>query len=564
MSAPAAETQGSGSSLVDRLSKILPQGHDFGICHVSTPPTKTEALFSAPPGERDDKTYCENHFLGVTIDAPSPTSANTTTATTTGSVLVFAIEIFIFTTAYSTTFFVSKADSTGYLILLNLPSGTPSPIREVCTTFLSYLIESRKRKNVQSVVNLFARAQDQYLFPGSIKNKTKHVLDDRGLVKWWCRVLHPLFQSPSDGGMREAMKGYLVVPGLDNYETRAFLPRAPDAASHWVLGHPLEKVSHYTREYDWVPPRCLIPRFPDDPKSRYRDELDDEGHKSKFLQTTGMWKSIRSLDQFWEMMAFRQECSSGRMTGFIWVVIDPEDQVGHDDASTANPAPAPIRPSTPPNAQAAPTVHYSTPRKLKPTSSNAEIEKINGEKNKKRKKQLTGPIKPRQPTIKTQQRNHQQDRPKTTAYYHWPLEARGQRILSESDYKRAVELLLHLEFGTLELAKGSTKRWVGEVGMGEKWVLEVCGSREPPSADAPSTTTSTGAVNNLSGLVKRKRAPGPVEGGSQLDNVNVLSVGLVRKKPKDSETGSEPAPAETTAPAVNMLGAGLVRKKPQA
>src|SRR6266487_4672259 len=35
-----------------------------------------------------------------------------------------------------------------------------------------------------------AWAQGQYLFPGSVENSRKHILNDRGLVKWWCRALN--------------------------------------------------------------------------------------------------------------------------------------------------------------------------------------------------------------------------------------------------------------------------------------------------------------------------------------------------------------------------------------
>ncbi|ROT34594.1 hypothetical protein SODALDRAFT_329704 [Sodiomyces alkalinus F11] len=550
-------TKGEASSLADQLSKVLPQGYQFGIHHLSTPPTQTDALCSAPPGEREDNTYCENHFLAVTIDANTASKNGPDTTTTTGAavtpghVLILAIEILIYTTAYSSTFFVSKADSTGYLALLDLPKGAPSPIREICTTILAYLVQHRRRKGLQCVVSLFARAQDQYLFPLSVQNKSKHVLDDRGLVKWWCRVLHPLVDISSTGGSWADVKGHLVVPGLDKYEMRAFLPRAPDGESRWVLSHPLEKISHYTREYDWVPARCLIPSFPDDPKSRYRDELDEEANRSKLLRTSGMWKSVRSLDQFWEMMAFRQECSSGRLTGFIWVVFEPGGDGKGSSAPTAaasNATAAPSPPSTPPkNAQGRPTTSYSTPRKLFPTSTSGRTPhgapsktKRAGEK-KKRKKRLTGPIEPRQPHIKTQQRNYLLDRPSSTAYYRWPAEGRGRRVVGESDYKRSIELLLHLDFSTLDRARSSTKRWVSEVGMGESWVVEVVGMRESAvsavSAAASSggtPITATGAsVNDLSGLVKRKRGHGAGEDGAgQPAKVNVLSAGLVRKKAK--------------------------------
>lgn len=536
--------KGEDSSLAGRLSKVLPKNHHFGVQHLSTPPTQTDALCSAPPGEREDKTYCENHFLAVTIDAKRTSSQNhkaTThsTAATPDRVLVFAIEALIYTTAHSSTFFVSKADSTGYLALLDLPKGTPSPIRDICTAFLEYLVQNRKRKGLQCVVSLFARAQDQYLFPLSAQNQTKHVLDDRGLIKWWCRVLHPLIDTSSTGGAWGDVKGYLLVPGLDEYEMRAFLPRTRNGESRWMLNHPLEKISHYTREYDWVPPRCLIPSFPDDPKSRYRDELDEEASRSKLLRTSGMWKSVRSLDQFWEMMAFRQECSSGRLTGFIWVVLDPE---GHRKGSstptrTPNSSSVPSAgsqpPSTPPQQPSAPL--YSTPRKLVSTSgdANGTPSKTRRGENKKRKKRLTGPIRPRQPHIKTQQRNYLLDRPTSTAYYHWPVEGRGLKIVAESTYKRSIELLLHLDFSTLDRARSSTKRWVGEVGMGESWVMEVVGTREPEAPSGTPTSAAGGPINDLSGLVKRKRDRGSGDGDAeQPAKVNVLSAGLVRKKPK--------------------------------
>lgn len=509
--------------LADKLAKVLPRGFKFGVYHFSTPPTKTEALCSAPPGEREDRTFRESHFLTLTVDGSTTTNTNGVKDAGANAVPVMAIEILLFTTAHSSTFFVSKADSTGYLALLNLPKGTPSPIRTVCGVFLSHLVESRRRKDIQSVVSLFARAQDQYLFPGSIKNKTKHVLDDRGLVKWWCRVLDPLVRDPPTGklGSWGDVKGYLVVPGLDAYETRAFLPRAPggQSQSHWLLQDALEKVSHYTREFDWVPPRCLIPRYPDDPKSRFREELDEEAAKTKVMQTTGMWKSIKSLDQFWEMLAYRQECSSGRLTGFIWVVLDPKSNDPPEEKPQSLPTPnesfhspsageAPVTPKKPRDAP--PTTPLTTPRKLFPTkpASDGTPIKTDPERSKKKKKKLTGPIKTRQPRVKTRQKNRLLRQKATSPYYYWPPEGRGQRIISENDYKRSVELLLHLDFANLELATGSMRRWVKEVGMGETWGINLEGKQELPAASGGESTPAAGTVNNLSGLVKRKRPAG--------------------------------------------------------
>ncbi|KAK6212055.1 H3 K56 histone acetylation protein KAT11 [Colletotrichum tabaci] len=575
----AKTTAQSSALLLDKLSAALPKGYRFGVYHLSTPPTKTDALYSAPPEEREDKTYCERHFLAISIDVPSSTAEADKQAAKNSDaskpVLILALEVFVYTTAYSSTFFVAKADSTGYLKLLNLPKGTPSPIKEISSVFVSYLVEQRSRKGIQSVVSLFARAQDQYLFPGSVEYAGKHVLDDRGLVKWWCRVLDPLLEKPPVGKCAPwgSVKGYLVIPGLDSYETKAFLPKNPKSAANWVMGHALEKISHYTNEYDWVPARCLIPRFPDDPKSRFRDELDEETGKSKQLKTTGQWKSVKSLDTFWEMMAYRQECSSGRLTGFIWVVFDTQaEQTRPDSASTALPTPNPSfdvlnPPVTPTKPKAArPATPMSTPRKLFPQAQSATPSKTKSEKpdrrKKKKKTKLTGVIKPRQPRIKTQQRNYLLDKPISTAYYYWPAEGRGRKIVDENDYKRVNELLLRLDFSKLDIATSSTRRWISEVGMGDSWGLEVLGKRETlvPS----SSESSAGAVNNLAGLIKRKRTEESVanESDEPANKVNVLSTGLIRRKAKE-----EPAAVIVAAeakggelPKVNGLGAGLVRK----
>ncbi|KAI9149584.1 Histone acetyltransferase rtt109 [Paramyrothecium foliicola] len=560
--------------LRDRLARVLPKDHVFGIYHLSTPPRKVDALCSAPPNERPDRTYCENHFLAVSIDCP-PTSAGGTEDAKGAArpVLVLGVEVFIYTTAHSTTLFVSKADSTGHLNLLNLPRGTPSPIREVCAAFIAHLVAERRRKDVQFVVSLFARAQAQYLFPGSVDCPGKHVLDDRGLVKWWCRVLNPLLEQPptGTGPIWKSTKGYLLVPGLDDYEMRAFIPRG--SASLWSLGHALERISHYHGEFDWLPPRCLIPRFPDDPKSRFRDELDEEAAKTGAMRTTGIWKSVKTLDTFWEMMAYRQECSSGRLTGFIWVVFDDKE-----DKKEERPAPGASQdkpttsaaPETPKKQRTTSIVTpTTTPRKLFPSKSvmsNGSPTKSSAtpqgkKKSKSKKSKLKGPIIPRQPKVKKSLRNYLLERPASTPYYHWPPAGRGERIVDETEYKRIVELLLHLDFASLDKATRSTRRWVGEVGKGSstgKWGYDVVGTRDIPSAAAANGAEGQPA-NNLSGLVKRKRGDttSAEEAGPK---VNVLSTGLVKRKPKEQT----PQDADEPVPEVNVLGAGLVRKKPKA
>lgn len=527
-------------SLREKLAAVLPRGHKFGVHHVSTPPTRSEPLCAAPPGQRPDKTFRESHFLAISIPHPdstavpskraSPGADHCKEATARNHVLVFAVEVFIFTTAHQTTLFVSKADSTGYLHLLNLPKGSPSPIRQVCATFLAHLLDSRRRDKVQSVVNLFARAQAQYLFPGSVRNKGKHVLDDWGLVRWWCKALDPLMEGLSKAPWTSA-KGYLLVPGLEETEMRALIPRTATSTANWAIGHPLEKISHYARTLDWVPPRCLIPGYPDDPKSRFRDELDEEVSGRK--HGIGAWKSVKTLDQFWEMMAFRQECSSGRLTGFIWLVFDTQD----DSPSSAIPVTS---------SDAAPD------QRKPPSSASARKPKRSAAAEKKTRKKLTGRIVTRAPKVKTQARNYLLDRPTATAYYYWPPEGRGDKIVDESEYKRIIELLLHLDFSTIDKAVGSSQRWVSEVYAGLALEGEVVGSAadpETPGTNGAAANASDGNVTNLTGLVRRKSAPHPA--GTDANG----------RSDSAPQTPGEARAEQLATNQVNVLGAGLVRKK---
>ncbi|KAI1849861.1 hypothetical protein JX265_013564 [Neoarthrinium moseri] len=577
----------SKGTLASELARVLPDGIAFTAHHISTPPTVTEPLCYPPayPANAHDgridtladvrarkplKTYCEKQFLALSIPVPHTKDA----------VLALALEIYIYTTAHSSIIFVAKADSTGYLGLLDLPKGTPSPIREVTTAFVSYLIAHRKRRGVQFIVNLFARAQSQYLFPGSVKNAGKHILDDTGLVKWWCRVLNPLLEDGVRARSWGSIHGYLVIPGLDDYETRAFLPRVPSASSNWTLRHPLERISPYIADPitygSNIPVRCLIPTYPDDPKARFVEELEES--TSERAKLVGGWKSPKTLGQFWEMMAFRQECSSGRLTGFIWLVFDPASSSRRTAATDATARSAAAFIQTP-NAsfsaapESAPAARPLTPERSQgleamttPSASQATPVKPKPKRPRKRKV-LRGRIIPRQPRIKTHQRAHF-PKETETAYYSWPEEGRGQVILDESGYKRAVELLLHLEFGTLEQAITSSTRWINEVNVGKDWATTVIGIRAIPVQH--TARSGTGTINDLSGMIKKKRpatdtvldaSTAPASSGAA---INTLPSGLVRKKVKVTTEAPVSAPPMSDAPQVNTLGAGLVRKKPKA
>ena len=534
------------SSLRDCFAKLLPKGCRFTIHHLSTPPTESPAIFAAPPGELPEDTYCESHFLSVSIDPDGR------------QLQVFAIEILIYTTNHLTTLFVSKADSTGYLHLLKLPKGTPSPLRTLSTTFLQYLIEERRRPDRRLVLSLFARAQNQYLFPGSVENSHKHVLDDRGLIKWWCKVMDPILgvyvnDEDDQGSQRNGytpskprMKshGFLRVPGCDTYETRGFIPRSANAQGQrrWSTADPLVQLGKQPN----LPERCLIPRFPDDPKARFVEQLDDElpdevaqpslSQTAEALFTTkhtGRWRSVISLEQFWEMMSFRQECSSGRLVGFLWALFSPENldrtrEPGNLEENTHKSSKSALPTSLD-------TQHQESAR-LPPQSS---LRSSSGPKPHS-KAPPTAPSNPSPASSpKEAEETAIQAQPEETKSYYWPVSSRGEVVLRQRDYERVGTLLLRLDYADEEIAADSTRKWIDDVAQRagvKNWGYTVTGEFVPPVMNDTGNSANP-AVLDVGLIRKRKGPPNTLEGPSD-----------------------EPASVNGT-PAVNMLSTGLVRKK---
>ena len=548
---------GPSDTLLNALAETLPAGAEFRYYHVSTSPTKCPPLFSAPPGGRPERTYYESHFLAVSIHA-----SNSTSTQKGGEVLVLAIEILVYTTKSLTTVFVSKADSTGFMSLFGLPGSTASPLRTITTTFISWMVRYRQRPDVKLVISLFARASDQYLFPGSAENPSKHVSTDRQLIKWWCRVLDPVLRTAepeqSDPAPdRTTSQAYIIVPGEDS--VTSFLPNDvrtnPDLRKRWRVGHPLQDISSFPT----APPRCLIPHFPDDPKARFVDELDDElqdtkesrNFQSPSKRGNGRWKSVKSLEQFWEMMAFRQECSAGRLVGFIWIVFTPEcvNQAGQPESQSTT-----ITRST---SSSPVSTLGDYPRIAPPTTGLAVVAAPSKPPHRKK---LTGPITSRVPRIKDSSfdivtASHDDD----SRYYHWPADSRAELLLNEKEYKKTTELLLRLDFVGLDLAAKSSRTWIDEVGVlagiDGSWGQRVVGRASGAStADASKGAAAAAPSNGPTILtVKKKRkaedehsemgartvteqstVPGSAATANSICAINVLNASLVRKKAKEA------------------------------
>lgn len=529
-------------SLEDILSAALPKGKQFTIYHISTPPTRCDAIYSPPPHTKPDRTFCESHLLQVAI--PCPESGR--------PVFFIAIECLLYTTRHLTTLFVSKADSTGLHSLLHLDRLHESPLRTITTAFISHLVATRLRPGIKFAIDLFARAANQYIYPASSENPAKHVSDDRQLVRWWCRVLHPILAqydaTPSKSGFLQAApdtttsQGYLLVPGEDTITPFLSL----SARSRWSHSHPLRSLSQHPA----APPRCLVPRFPDDPKCRFLDELDEElpdasnqTVESPSKRGTGKWKSVANLEQFWEMMAFRSECSSGRLVGFIWIVITPPASEAFDVGESQE------------------IVHHADCHPSQASaSSNDSISSSQKSPRKKLARELSGPIPEILPKIL---RPPTFDKfPIQRPWFWWPQAGRGKLVLPQNHYQKATDMLLRLDFADAAISAQSTAAWLNELAIlgavDAQWGTAIVGQKDARvEADA-----SDAAVNTLG--VKRKTDPQvnllqakklKLHDSDSTPTVNVLSAGLLKKKPNLD-------PPELT-PTINVLGAGLIKKKPK-
>ncbi|MDI1485722.1 MAG: hypothetical protein OHK93_003911 [Ramalina farinacea] len=534
-------------TLAEVLAEALPKGYKFILHHVSTPPTKCPALFAAPPGQSLEETYCESQFMSISIDHN-------------GSMLqIFAIEVPIYTTRHLTTLFVSKADSTGYLHLLNLPKGTPSPLRTIATTFLQYLIRERNRKNRRLVLSLFARAQNQYLFPGSVENAQKHVLDDYGLIKWWCRVVDPMLQThigdeeEHNAASPQRAAGYLRVPGYDAYSTKTFFPRRPKVTDDWAVADPLRDLASSPD----LPERCLIPRFPDDPKARFVETLDEEipdpeADESQVLSQeavkaahTGKWRSIGSLDQFWDAMSFRQECSSGRLVGFLWAVFTPQGfAAGTEDGDTfSKNVEGQTNGHTKPNRAGLQDVKSDSSVPILASSSNAEPPRTPPQCS-------SAYLEPSSPTpVKVKEMHAFEDQPEKTESYYWPVSSRGNLLLRQKDYDRLGRMLLRLDYADEEVAADSSRRWINgaaDLAKSGTWGREIIGRKEI-AVIKPSILDPVPGVSTLgSGLIRKKKRPAAddIRDLEDTTGVHSPSAGLVRKKSKiDGANGNSEVPA---------------------
>lgn len=153
-------------------------------------------------------------------------------------------------------------------------------------------------------LHILARAQAAYLFPNSPENAAKLPLTDAKLIVWWRETLSQVIALLRNAQKHEQrIDAYYMIPGLERLESHPLVPLPPATApessalgrARWHYGHPYTLASTGLADEKDLPPlplrlspgdgkhgkgiATLLPRFEDDPQSRFLDELAGEGQE---------------------------------------------------------------------------------------------------------------------------------------------------------------------------------------------------------------------------------------------------------------------------------------------
>lgn len=260
------------------LAKALPkQAQPFQLHHVRTIAKKCRRLVYIPKKMAKSQPLDTQtvHFFTLSYD----------------NLALYAMELYVFESPALVTVFISKADTTGHFY----GDENKAPSYSLLSTEIIRIVLQNYINTSKPVrLCLFAKSASRYLFPGSESNTKKHVLKDTGLVKWWARVLDPLASE-----FVTIDKVRLTIPGSDENSVKACFPKS--ARLQWTVG------DIFDADPDLPAVKC-IPRFPDDPKSRFLDFLVAE---KRALKT--------SRSQFWLELPSRQEFRLGTVVGIIGI-----------------------------------------------------------------------------------------------------------------------------------------------------------------------------------------------------------------------------------------------------
>lgn len=380
MSAGPSASINLRDALLAALS-TLPGIREFHVHVLVSAPRKNTSLF--PYAHPRPKSYLHDVLIlcseqdSSTPDAPR--------------ILVSAIaaNVYHIPSTSSAVIYVSKVDSTGQ-------GKGRAPTTALVRAFLAFYADPATRPvDADHLwIQLFARAQAQYLFPNSAEFPGKQPLTDAKLCSWWKRVLSQVVVDVQDRAKdKTRANAFYVLPGYDQPEAEDLLRVASSStppltkSASWTYGHPYSTPGVQLpcpREEGEDNLGTYIPWFDDDPKSRFLDEIalivaTSEGilkspakkrpkrelqggegtgtlrrtsdadksaaaaaparsHNKEDTKAMGELTKV-SPDEFWERMSFRQECVAGAVTGFFTLVFSPASTAGTESARRSTTSP---------------------------------------------------------------------------------------------------------------------------------------------------------------------------------------------------------------------------------
>lgn len=368
---PSPDTHDGGARLGDTLLKHLDDAFrsialpfETTVNVVQSIPKKTSSLFPYSPTAY--KTW-ERKIL-ITVSGQVEAEKQAAESNPSPSLLICALEAYVFTipATLTTVLYISKVDSSGYSPL-SPEYKPPALTTHLLVSFLDYYMSPSTRPTPRVYCHLFARAQNQYLFPNSIEGGTKKTLSGLGLCKWWRSVFEKTVLTvdnarpgkQSDATMKsETYQLKCWLPGIEAAEAKGMMGvssnQLPEGVA-WSYDAPFtgkEATALYPDHVEFPKLSCVIPRFEDDPKARYLDEIvsmkSDQAHAAvkraqKAAGTNSTEDSSSSAQQkqkrkaevaqlrqeaavslntvvishYWETLGARQDCHPGDITGFL-------------------------------------------------------------------------------------------------------------------------------------------------------------------------------------------------------------------------------------------------------
>ncbi|VVT44146.1 uncharacterized protein SAPINGB_P000319 [Magnusiomyces paraingens] len=324
-------TKSTRQAVLEELAAGLPEAADeFDVLWYQTRPAKVRPLvYRRPKRTKVQGGAATPAYAQYSAKSDPDTSSRALVVVIYQGIIVYAIEMFLYAMPGDKgmqTLFVSKADTTGHYVLTKQKNDTPR-------AKLSYakLTEGIIRGVLRSFVNpkapvrvcLFARAEKHYLFPYSgdaaaVSAGRKHVATGSELVRWWIRVLDNVCRDKKV--VERVGRARLQIPGAEAARIRGgYLPKKKEEEEEEEEEQ--EKEKKESNKVDWQVGdvfwpdgernvgaiRC-VPRFPDDPLTRYVDDLVTVGRSTRTSQQL-----------FWAELEARQEFRLSIVVGVIGV-----------------------------------------------------------------------------------------------------------------------------------------------------------------------------------------------------------------------------------------------------